>query len=136
MMAEQLRGRFSIGKSFRFEAAHRLQSLGPGHKCARLHGHTYDVELLLTGQELTGPGFVTDLGDLVPFGRFLAENLDHRFLNEVLPCEPTSELLARYLAEWFIANLEPEIPGRLIAVRVSETPTSRAMFEIDEVGGA
>src|SRR5260370_5411341 len=135
-MADQLGGRFSIGKSFRFEAAHRLPSLGPGHKCARLHGHTYHVELLLTGQELTGPGFVTDFGYLAPFGRFLEENLDHRFLNEVLPCEPTSELLARYLAEWFVANLEPEIPGRLTAVRVSETPTSRAMFEIDEAGRA
>jgi 6-pyruvoyltetrahydropterin/6-carboxytetrahydropterin synthase len=136
MMAEQLRGRFTIGKSFRFAAAHQLASLGPGHKCARLHGHTYEVELLLTAGELTGPGFVTDFGDLAPFGRFLEENLDHRFLNEVLPCEPTSELLAQYLAEWFVANLEPEIPGRLTAVRVSETPTSRATFEIGEVGRA
>lgn len=136
MMAEQLRGRFSIGKSFRFEAAHQLPSLGPGHKCARLHGHTYHVELLLTADELTGPGFVTDFGDLAPFGRFLEENLDHRLLNEVLPCEPTSELLARYLAQWFVTNLEPEIPGRLTAVWISETPASRAMFEIDEAGGA
>jgi len=79
---------------------------------------------------------VTDFGDLAPFGRFLEEKLDHRFLNEVLPCEPTSELLARYLAEWFVTNLEPDIPGRLTAVRVSETPTSRATFEIDEAGGA
>lgn len=135
-MAEQVRGRFSIGKSFRFEAAHRLQSLGPGHKCERLHGHTYHVELLLTADELTGPGFVTDFGDLAPFGRFLGENLDHRFLNEVLPCEPTSELLARYLAEWFVTNLEPGIPGRLTAVRVSETPASRATFEIAKADDA
>lgn len=131
-MAEQLLGTFSIGKSFRFEAAHRLQSLGPGHRCAGLHGHSYHVELLLTADQLTRPGFVTDFGDLAPFGRFLEENLDHRFLNDVLPCEPTSELLARYLAEWFVANLEPQIPGRLVAVRISETPTSVAMFEIGE----
>ncbi|SRR5712691_596134 len=135
-MAERPSGRFSISKSFRFDAAHQLPSLGAGHKCARLHGHTYHVELLLTADQLTGPGFVTDFGDLAPFGRFLAENLDHRLLNEVLLCEPTSELLARYLAEWFTVNLGPEIPGRLTAVWVSETPTSRAMFEIDEVGGA
>lgn len=135
-MAEQLRGRFSIAKDFRFEAAHRLPSLGPGHKCARLHGHTYHVELLLTADELTGPGFVTDFGDLAPFGRFLEENLDHQFLNEVLACEPTSELLARYLAEWFAANLEPQIPGRLTAVCVSETPASRTRFEISEAGDA
>lgn len=133
-MAEQLPGSFSIGKDFRFDAAHQLRSLGLGHKCARLHGHTYHVELLLTADELTGPGFVTDFGDLAPFGRFLEENLDHQFLNEVLPFEPTSELLARYLAEWFVANLQPKIPGRLTAVRVSETPASRAWFEIGETG--
>lgn len=131
-MADQLHGKFLIGKDFRFDAAHQLKSLGPGHKCARLHGHTYHVELLLTADELTGPGIVTDFGDLAPFRRFLEENLDHQFLNDVLPCEPTSELLARYLAVWFVTNLEPEIPGRLTAVRVSETPTSRAVFEIGE----
>jgi 6-pyruvoyltetrahydropterin/6-carboxytetrahydropterin synthase len=136
MMSEQLCGKFSITKDFRFEAAHRLESLGPRHKCARLHGHTYHVELRLTADELTGPGFVTDFGDLAPFGRFLEENLDHQFLNEVLPCEPTSELLARYLAEWFVANLAPEIPGRLTAVCVSETTTSWAIFEIGEAGDA
>jgi 6-pyruvoyltetrahydropterin/6-carboxytetrahydropterin synthase len=136
MMTTQLRGRFSITKDFHFAAAHQLQSLAPDHKCARLHGHNYHVELHLTADELTGPGFVTDFGDLAPFGRFLEEKLDHRFLNEVLPCEPTSELLARYLAEWFTANLEPQIPGRLTAVCVSETPTSRATFEVDEASGA
>lgn len=135
-MTAQLRGRFLITKGFHFDAAHQLQSLGPGHKCARLHGHTYHVELLLTACDLTGPGFVTDFGDLAPFGRFLEENLDHRLLNEVLPCEPTSELLARYLAEWFVTNLEPQIPGRLTAVRVSETPASQATFEIDRAGDA
>ena len=135
-MAAPLRGRYSIGKHFRFEAAHQLPSLGPAHKCARLHGHTYHVELLLTAGDLTGPGFVTDFGDLAPFGRFLEDNLDHRFLNEALPCEPTSELLARYLAEWFVTNLEPQIPGQLTAVRVWETPASQAMFEIDQAGDA
>jgi 6-pyruvoyltetrahydropterin/6-carboxytetrahydropterin synthase len=134
MMVEQLRGRFSITKDYHFAAAHQLQSLGRSHKCARLHGHTYHVELQLTAGELTGPGFVTDFGDLALFGRFLEENLDHQFLNEVLPCEPTSELLARYLAEWFVANLEREIPGRLTAVCVSESATSRAIFEIGEPG--
>ena len=135
-MTVQLGGKFSITKDFHFAAAHQLHSLGRGHKCARLHGHTYHVELRLTADELTEPGFVTDFGDLVPFGRFLEENLDHRFLNEVLPCEPTSELLARYLAEWFVANLQPEIPGRLTAVCVSESATSRAIFEIGEAGDA
>jgi len=132
-MAERLRsGRFSISKSFRFEAAHQLSSLGAGHKCTQLHGHSYRVEVVLTADELAEPGFVTDFGDLASFGRFLAEELDHRLLNEVVPCEPTSELLAQYLAAWFVRNVEPDIPGRLVAVRVSETPSSWASFEMEE----
>jgi 6-pyruvoyltetrahydropterin/6-carboxytetrahydropterin synthase len=132
-MAERLRsGRFSISKSFRFEAAHQLSGLGADHKCARLHGHSYRAEVILTADELTEPGFVTDFGDLAPFGRFLEEELDHRVLNEVVSCEPTSELLAHYLAAWFVKNVEPEIPGRLVAVRVSETRSSWASFELEE----
>jgi 6-pyruvoyltetrahydropterin/6-carboxytetrahydropterin synthase len=97
-----------------------------------LHGHSYRVEVVLTADELAEPGFVTDFGDLASFGRFLAEELDHRLLNEVVPCEPTSELLAQYLAAWFVRNVEPDIPGRLVAVRVSETPSSWASFEMEE----
>jgi 6-pyruvoyltetrahydropterin/6-carboxytetrahydropterin synthase len=132
-MAEQLStGRFSITKSFRFEAAHQLPSLGAGHKCAHLHGHSYEVQVVLTAGALTEPGFVTDFGDLAPFGRFLTEELDHRVLNEVVPCEPTSELLAQYLAAWFVKNVQPEIPGRLVTVHVSETPSTRASFELGD----
>jgi 6-pyruvoyltetrahydropterin/6-carboxytetrahydropterin synthase len=135
-MAERFRDRFLIGKSFRFEAAHQLPGLGADHKCSRLHGHSYHVEVVLASDELAEPGFVTDFGDLAPFGRFLADTLDHRLLNEVLPCEPTSELLAWYLADWFATNVEPMIPGRLVAVRVSETPSSWATFEVEGAGGA
>jgi 6-pyruvoyltetrahydropterin/6-carboxytetrahydropterin synthase len=124
-------GSFTIGKQFTFEAGHRLSSLGPDHKCARQHGHSYRVELILTCDELIPPGFVTDFGDLAPFARYLEEELDHRNLHEVLPCEPTSELLARHLATWFTDNLEPIIPGRLKAVRVSETESSWAEFKLE-----
>lgn len=49
---------FRIGKRFTFEAAHQLANLPEGHKCGRLHGHSYNVEVVLTATELTGPGFV------------------------------------------------------------------------------
>jgi 6-pyruvoyltetrahydropterin/6-carboxytetrahydropterin synthase len=51
-------------------------------------------------------------------------------LNEVVDVAPTSELLARHLANWFIEYLEPRIPGRLLAVRVAESPTSWAEYEV------
>ncbi|RKN55076.1 6-carboxytetrahydropterin synthase [Streptomyces klenkii] len=125
----------TIGKAFRFEAAHRLASLGPEHKCSRPHGHSYRVEIALTRAELVPPGFVTDFGDLAPFGRYLSEELDHRDLTETLPFEPTCELLARHLAQWFIANLEPDIPGRLRSVRVSETASTWAQYDVEERDG-
>jgi 6-pyruvoyltetrahydropterin/6-carboxytetrahydropterin synthase len=124
-------GRFTIGRHFSFEAAHHLPSLGPGHKCFRPHGHGYRVEVILCAEQLTPPGFVTDFGDLAVFGRYLAEELDHRDLNEAVSFEPTSELLAHHLAGWFIERVEPGIPGRLAAVRVSETATSWAQFTVD-----
>lgn len=124
-------GRFAISRQFSFDAAHHLNGLGPDHKCSRLHGHGYRVEVVVTAKELTAPGFVTDFGDLAPFGLYLAQNLDHRDLNEVLTFEPTSELLARHLAFWFIEHVEPVVPGYLVAVRVSETASSWAQFTVD-----
>ncbi|WDT53520.1 6-pyruvoyl trahydropterin synthase family protein [Streptomyces sp. G7(2002)] len=123
-------GRYRIGKSFAFDAAHRLAGLPEGHKCGRLHGHTYTVEIVVTACGVTAPGFVTDFGNLAPVKKYLDEHLDHRSLNDVLPCEPTSENLARFLAEWFVETVEPTIDGRLEKVRVSETPSSWAEFEV------
>jgi 6-pyruvoyltetrahydropterin/6-carboxytetrahydropterin synthase len=118
----------TIGKSFTFEASHQLPGLPEGHKCGRLHGHNYTVEVILGGDELVGPGFVTDFGDLAPFRVYLTETFDHRHLNDTMTAAPTSENLAEYLARWFTQNFEPQIPGILVAVRVSETPSSWAEY--------
>ncbi|MEV4830592.1 6-carboxytetrahydropterin synthase [Micromonospora sp. NPDC049257] len=124
-------GRFTIGKRFDFEGGHRLPSLPVEHKCSRQHGHSYEVEVILTAPELQNPGFVTDFGALAPFKVFLATQLDHHNLHEVLPFEPTSELLAQFLAGWLIQNLQPAIPGRLVAVCVRETGRSWARFDVE-----
>jgi 6-pyruvoyltetrahydropterin/6-carboxytetrahydropterin synthase len=121
-----------IGKRFTFDAAHVLASLPDGHKCGRLHGHTYTVEIELTASQLTSPGFVTDFGDLAPFLRYLDERIDHRHLNEVLDVEPTSENLAEHFFTWCVTHLEPGIPGRVTAVRVGETPASWAEFRQED----
>jgi 6-pyruvoyltetrahydropterin/6-carboxytetrahydropterin synthase len=122
-----------IGKQFTFDASHQLPGLPEGHKCGRLHGHTYTVEVVLQGDTLAEPGFVTDFGDLAPFGRYLDDQLDHRHLNDVLGGEvPTSERLARYLAEWIERHLAGALGGRLAAVRVSETPSSWAEYLVGQ----
>lgn len=125
-------GTFTIGKTFTFEAGHRLPGLPPEHKCSRQHGHSYQVEAILSAPDLEDPGFVTDFGDLAPFRSFLSSELDHQNLHELLPLEPTSERLAQFLAGWFIRNVEPDIPGRLVAVRVRETDSSWARFDVEQ----
>lgn len=121
--------RHTIGKRFSFDAAHVLHSLPADHKCARLHGHTYTVELQPTADVLVRPGFVVDFADLAPFAAYLEERFDHRFLNEVLDEEPTSELLATHFFRWCVTNLEPTLRGgRIAAVRVAETPSSWAEY--------
>lgn len=120
---------YRIGKRFTFAASHQLPGLAPGHQCGRLHGHNYTVEVTLGARELVEPGFVTDFGDLAPFKIYLDETFDHRHLNDVLVAAPTSENLAAHLARWFIENLESELPGRLLMVRVSETSSSWAEYQ-------
>ncbi|MFJ6141669.1 6-pyruvoyl trahydropterin synthase family protein [Kitasatospora sp. NPDC092286] len=132
MSAEVLTGRHRIGKVFRFEAAHFLPGLPDGHQCARMHGHSYMVEFVLTADELVGPGFVTDFGDLAPVKAVIDSMLDHQVLNEVLSVPPTSENLAAWFAGWFLEHVGPGLPGRLTAVRVSETASSWAEFQVGE----
>jgi 6-pyruvoyltetrahydropterin/6-carboxytetrahydropterin synthase len=119
---------YTIGKQFGFSASHCLPGLPAGHKCGRLHGHNYEVEVVVTADVLTGPGFVTDFGDLAPVRTYLDATFDHRDLNEALDVPPTSENLAAHLAVWFVAHVEPQIPGRLVSVRVSETDSTWAQY--------
>ncbi|MDX3367607.1 6-carboxytetrahydropterin synthase [Streptomyces sp. ME02-6987-2C] len=123
-------GNFTIGKKFGFEAGHRLPGLPHEHKCSHQHGHSYEVEVVLTAPALEGPGFVTDFGALAAFKAFLDTELDHHNLHEILPFEPTSERLAQFLAGWFVQNLQPALSGRLVAILVRETASSWARFDV------
>lgn len=121
-------GIYQISKRFTFEAAHWLPGLADGHKCGRLHGHSYTVEVLLAAPALTGPGFVVDFGELAPLKRHLDECYDHQLLNEVLDVVPTSENLAKVLFDWCSAHIPLPDGAVLTAVRVSETASSWAEY--------
>lgn len=118
----------AIGKQFTFDAAHML----PNHsgKCANLHGHTYRVELVVTGavRETDGAsdeGMVVDFAVLSKAWKRLHGQVDHAFLNDVLPDDyqpTTAENLAIYIAD----QLRESVP-QLASVRVWETPTSWAL---------
>ena len=109
---------YYISKKFEIAAAHHL-ALDYGSRCSRLHGHNYAVEVFCRAGELDRNGMVTDF-------RLIKERvcdvLDHKDLNEVLPFNPTSENLARWICE--------QIPN-CYRVSVEETSGNRAVYEKD-----
>src|SRR3712207_4555504 len=120
-----------IYKEFGFEAAHRLPNVPAGHKCARLHGHSFRVRVVVEGPVEAHAGWVMDFGAIGEAWRPLHEALDHRYLNDVPGLEnPTSERLA----EWVWARLAPALPA-LAAVEVRETCTSGCVYRGAGRGG-
>jgi len=117
-----------IFKSFSFEAAHRLPHVPEGHKCARLHGHSFRVRVTIDGPVDPHAGWVIDFADLSAAMRPLHDRLDHRYLNEIAGLEnPTSEVLAR----WIWRELRPRLPW-LRAVEVRETCTTGCVYRGDD----
>lgn len=113
-----------IWKAFTLESAHRLPQVPEGHKCARVHGHSFRVEIHLEGTVDPRIGWVQDFADLSEAFRPLHEQLDHRYLNDVPGLEnPTSENLAR----WIWKRLKPALP-LLAQVVVHETCTCGASY--------
>ena len=131
---------YRISKRFKFSASHALFRLPDGHKCRRLHGHNYVVEVVLQGEALDTHGFVRDYGELDPFKQWLDATFDHRHLNDVLKGEaiegfelvqsPSAELLARYMYATWIGKW-PD----LHAIGISETPDTWAWFIKPEMPG-
>ena len=113
-----------IFKEFTFEAAHRLPNVPPGHKCARLHGHSFRVRVEIEGPVGQETGWVRDFADVTCAMRPVLDRLDHYYLNEVPGLEnPTSELLAR----WIWDQLAPSLP-ELSQVVIHETCTSGCVY--------
>jgi 6-pyruvoyltetrahydropterin/6-carboxytetrahydropterin synthase len=114
-----------IYKEFRIEAAHRLPNAPEGHKCRRLHGHSFVVGVYVEGVPDDRQGWIMDFADITAAFGPLFEQLDHRYLNEIDGLEnPTSEMLAR----WIWARLQPGLPG-LAAIHVGETCSSGCRYE-------
>ncbi len=113
-----------IFTAFTFEAAHRLPNVPAGHKCARLHGHSFRVEVHVRGPVDSRLGWVADFGDIACAFEPVRERLDHHYLNEIEGLEnPTSERLA----EWIWARLVSSVPG-LSAIVVRETCTTGCTY--------
>src|SRR5690554_6835023 len=97
-----------IFKEFTFEAAHLLPNVPAGHKCGRLHGHSYCITVYVSGNIGETSGWIMDFADLKVAFKPTYEALDHRYLNEIPGLEnPTSENIAR----WIWHNLKPDLPA-------------------------
>jgi 6-pyruvoyltetrahydropterin/6-carboxytetrahydropterin synthase len=113
-----------VFKAFTIEAAHLLPNVSPNHKCGRLHGHSFHIEIHLRGSVEPDTGWVMDFADIKAAFEPLYEHLDHRYLNEVEGLSnPTSENLAR----WIWERLRPALSA-LSKVVVQETCTSGCIY--------
>jgi 6-pyruvoyltetrahydropterin/6-carboxytetrahydropterin synthase len=117
--------RVELTKEYGFEAAHRLPWAPLDHKCQRLHGHSYRIEITIAGEVQEKAGWLLDFADISAVVKPLLEReLDHRTLNDVPGLEnPTAELLCA----WLWKRLEPELP-LLSAITVHETCAARCTY--------
>ena len=116
-----------IFKVFTLESAHRLPNVPPEHKCARVHGHSFRVEIHVSGPLHPQLGWVMDFADVKAAFEPLYRQLDHHYLNDVPGLDnPTSE----NLAGWIWQRLKPVLP-QLSTVVVHETCTSGARYSGD-----
>jgi 6-pyruvoyltetrahydropterin/6-carboxytetrahydropterin synthase len=119
-----------IYKLFTLEAAHRLPHVPEHHKCRRLHGHSFRVEIRVRGPVDPAAGWVQDFADIGRAFQPIYEQLDHHYLNEVPGLEnPTSENLAR----WIWDRLQPSLP-LLAEIAVRETCTAGCVYRGEREG--
>jgi 6-pyruvoyltetrahydropterin/6-carboxytetrahydropterin synthase len=113
-----------IFKQFRIEAAHWLPNVPPGHKCGRMHGHSFEIEVHVSGPVDSKLGWVMDFAEIKAAFQPIEDRIDHYCLNEVEGLEnPTSENLAR----WIWSELRPALP-LLSKIVVRETCTSGCVY--------
>lgn len=120
----------------RFAAAHSLNDYeGP---CARLHGHTWQVEVAVKGRELDRRGMLVDFKEIKAGVKKIIEELDHQNLNDLKPFRggegnnPTAENLARYIHLRLKDVIKPWPGLQLALVRVWESPDTCAAYREED----
>jgi len=113
-----------LRKTFQFEAAHLLPRLPKSHKCRRLHGHSFQVEIAVVGNCDAKLGWLIDYAEITKAFKPVWETLDHNYLNDVPGLEnPTSE----NIAVWIWNRLKRPLP-LLTEVVVAETCTAKCIY--------
>ena len=114
----------TLTREFTFDAAQALTIFPEGHKCRRLHGHSFKVEIVVAGECDPRFGWLMDYAEISRAFKPVLEKLDHYYLNEVPGLDnPTSE----NVAAWIWKKLKPKLP-LLTEVVVAETCTARCVY--------
>jgi 6-pyruvoyltetrahydropterin/6-carboxytetrahydropterin synthase len=113
-----------LSKTFHFEAAHDLPTFPAGHKCRRLHGHSFRFDVIVEGDVDPAKGYLIDYGDIKIAVEPIVKRLDHFYLNEI---EGLQNPTAENLAKWLWDQIHPHLPqlGRIV---VHETCTSSCEY--------
>ena len=126
-----------LRRQFRFEAAHYLPTFPEGHKCRRLHGHSFRVDVAVEGKVDPDRGYLMDYGTIGELCEPIRQQLDHHLLNEIEGLEnPTAENLARWIWERLAPALEaateaghpPTAAPKLVEIVVHETRTNACHY--------
>ncbi len=113
-----------LTKTFDFEAAHWLPCFPDGHKCRRMHGHSFHIDVIVEGEVDPARGYLIDYGEIKAAIEPLKNSLDHYLLNDIEGLEnPTAEMLSK----WIYDRLKPALP-LLTTIVVRETCTSAAEY--------
>lgn len=116
-----------LSKDFIIEAAQRLPKVPAGHKCSRLHGHTFTIEICVEGKVNPETGWLYDHAEISAAMKPIMEQLDHSYLNDIPGLEnPTIEIMAG----WLWKKLQPQLPG-LAEIIIHETPSARCSYQGD-----
>jgi len=114
-----------LTKDFSFEAAQTLPNVPPAHKCGKMHGHSFKIEISVEGEVDPSCGWLYDHSRISRAMDPLLELLDHSYLNDIPGLEnPTIENMCR----WFWEKLEHQLPG-LSEIVIHETPTARCSYK-------
>ena len=113
-----------LRKTFQFEAAHQLPNVPADHKCARLHGHSFRVEVVVTGECDPRLGWLMDYADISDAFKPLLDRLDHYYLNDI---PGLGNATSENLAKWIWDGLLPRLP-LLTEIVVAETCMSRCVY--------
>ncbi|MFW6456894.1 MAG: 6-carboxytetrahydropterin synthase QueD [Planctomycetota bacterium] len=117
---------YELSMETHFSAAHRLREYDG--ECESLHGHNYNLEVVLEGDELNQTGMLIDFKEAKSIVGTVVNHLDHKYINEIEPFDrinPTTEHIARYICESMEGRLPEHVGVKQVTCWESEKCAAR-----------